>query len=123
MARLRAKNHIRQFNASQAATHWDNLRGQVQIQKVHLEEETKGAPVRRWFERLRLRMTRFQEFWRWGIWAVGKGNNDEFLKAAIESFKKEGLTISAILLSRLYRSRIAHTTFANAIQFYRQVTA
>jgi glycosyltransferase involved in cell wall biosynthesis len=123
MARLRGKNKLTRFNSAQAEQHWLNLKGHVEIQKTHLEEDFKNAPLSLVFERQRLKAKRFREFWRWGIWAVAKGNNDEFVRAGVDCFRESGMFKSASLLTRLHRSGVAQSVFAGAIQLYKQVAA
>jgi glycosyltransferase involved in cell wall biosynthesis len=121
MARLRDRKRIIRFSPEQAREHWFSLKGQVLIQRVHLEHEFVDAPIHRLFERRRLRAKQFSEYWRAGIWAVAKGGNDEFLHYALEAFNDARMPVSAFLLRRLYHSKIAHSTFASAIQLCKQV--
>jgi hypothetical protein len=123
MARLRHHFKIGRFTAAQAERHWTDLKGHVEIQRHHLEQEFRDAPLRLRVELQRLRLKRFKEFWRWGMWAVAKGNNDEYLNTALTAFRDAGMRRSATILEQLYRSEVAHSACAGALHLYRHVGA
>lgn len=120
LARLRDRVPRDTFNFAQAKHVWKTLEGQAYITGIHLEETYKLTPVQRQIARLRARALVYKEFWKWAIWAIAKEHH--FVsEVGVDAFRYMGMPISAGVLNRLRRSRLAHLSLAQAARFYRML--
>lgn len=118
MARLRDRVKHVSFSFDQAKLWWHHLEGEASIQSIHLEDRFRDSPVRLQWERFRAEATKFQEFWRCALWAVGKGH-DQVAAVGVDAFRYMGMPFSARVLNQLRQSPLAKSSFSQALRMYR----
>jgi glycosyltransferase involved in cell wall biosynthesis len=120
MAKLRDRVKHSEFSFAQAKHWWHSLEGEAHIQKIHLEDTFKNSPVQLRWERFRAKATQYREFWRCGLWAVGRGHA-EVAAVGVDAFRSMGMPFSARVLNQLRQSRLAQSSFSQALRMYRLI--
>jgi glycosyltransferase involved in cell wall biosynthesis len=118
LAKLRDRYIISSYNKTQSVEFWKQMKGQITIQEVHMPYQYGNAPVKVAWERTKLRMKTFMQFWRWGLWGLAS-NENVFVREAADAFTEVGMRGSARLLMSLQSSALASRALANVRRLYR----
>ena len=99
---------------------WDELVGQIEIQRIHFEEEFANSPARLAVERARLRTATFYELWRWGLLMLAKGTPGLY-QPGVHAFRQAGMDTSAAVFELMQRSQLMRDTLARLLRTMRSV--